>query len=260
MLLIFKKYYCMFFKQACYCGCEMGLLEEKKIDTDLAISIYAEANKKANKKAEEAKQKAYGADEIATELEKLLSPILMEKNLLDKEEYSRIEGLINQWDPKNLSNKKMGACASIQQVLLGLLPICKQQQQIKTTVSELKNHLENKIGKEMAFIIDGEGNLVELSSKITPKNEKLAMRYKAIFELDKTIKDKSNLSAEDIEKAKKALKTCLNNKPEWSERPFLQKLTDVLSIGFKPLYRAFFSKEKELEKKLENDLSPKGPN
>ena len=151
--------------------------------------------------------------------------------------------------------------------------------EIKATVSEYQEYLykkmENKgFGARLRLVSsplvetsgedeteDETEDITEPSAeKNTPVQEKLKKRFGAINELNNRIKDKPNLNDEDIKKAKKALKTCLNNKPEWSERPFLQKLTDVLSIGFKPLYRAFFSKEKELEKKLENDLSPKGPN
>ena len=68
------------------------------------------------------------------------------------------------------------------------------------------------------------------------------------------IKDKESLTASDMKFAKEQIKKCLDNKPDWTERPFLQKLTDVLSFGIKPLYRAFFSKEKELQKTMEQSI------
>jgi len=96
-----------------------GFLKKEKIDTKIALMVY----KKANQIALDSTSDAIGVSEIALELEKLLSTILMKENLLDKKEYSRINDLINQWDPVNVSIKEEGACASIQQVLIGLLPL-----------------------------------------------------------------------------------------------------------------------------------------
>jgi hypothetical protein len=87
---------------------------------------------------------------------------------------------------------------------------------------------------------------------LTPKQEKLKTRYNAIRELDDQINDKNCLEINKT--AKKALNSCLENHPDWSERSFLQKLTDVLSFPFKPLYRAFFSKERMFENELSQSI------
>ena len=195
---------------------------------------------------------------MAEELDKLLRPILMRENLLDKSEYSRINDLINEWTPEKeleQEQEKVVHCAQIQAVLIGLLPICKKQQEIKVAVKEYSEYLSKKATNEDLF------NDYSVSHEKTTKRGKLEKRYIAISKLNKDIKDKDFLDDNDIKNAKDALSICLDNKPNWSERSFLQKLTDVLSMGFKPLYRAFFSKEKELEKKLGDELSQsKGPN
>lgn len=241
----------------------MSLIEKNSIDTNKAIKIYNEAEKIAKNKAEQAHRKDYAADDIAPEIEKIITPILMSKNLLDPNEYSRIEQLVNDWYPENLNQQAMMNCALMQQVITSLLPIFKrdqqlhQQQQIKTTVSELKDHLKNKIDREGAYIFDNKGHPIASSPEISSKNKKLATRYNAIFELDRRIKDKNILDPDDLQEAKNTLNVCLSNKPGWSERPLLQKLTDVLSFGFKALYRAFTSKEKELEDKVDQSLKPR---
>lgn len=128
--------------------------------------------------------------------------------------------------------------------------------QIKTTTSELFEHLNDKLADE-GFIFTEQG-LASLhkNDERTPKQQKLINRHFAMHQLHERIKDKTTLDGGDIEAAERALKTCLNNKPEWSERPFLQKLVDVLSVGMTALYRAFNSKETELEEKLSNSLKP----
>jgi len=95
------------------------------------------------------------------------------------------------------------------------------------------------------------------SDEITPKQDKTRKRYEAILLLDKRIRNKLILDDIDILSAKDALNMCITNRPDWSERPFLQRLTDVLSFGFKPLFRFFTSKETELEEKLDQQLKPR---
>ncbi|WP_019218449.1 hypothetical protein [Legionella tunisiensis] len=82
-----------------------------------------------------------------------------------------------------------------------------------------------------------EGLLPEDVLKVTdneeysPMQQKLVNRYHAI---DKVHKLYEKIESTDItgsidkeaakEAAKEVVKTCLDNKPDWSERPFLQKI------------------------------------
>lgn len=43
---------------------------------------------------------------------------------------------------------------------------------------------------------------------------------------------------------------CQKNRPTWEERPFLQKITDVLTAGIKILIRNSISKEENLTETL----------
>lgn len=95
--------------------------------------------------------------------------------------------------------------------------------------------------------------------EFSPKQRKLFNRYNAISHLYHEVKDKDFLTDQDKTLGKQALQICLDNKPAWSERTFLKKLIDVflgaLSIGLKPLYHTYFSKEKQLKTKIINSLS-----
>lgn len=130
---------------------------------------------------------------------------------------------------------------------------------VKNTVEGFKQHLQIKIMKQPCFDIPrADGKIWESTAiKPTKKQEKLRIRYEAILELDNMIANKDSLDDKDKQEIKKTLDICRNNKLGWSERPFFQQLTDVLSFGFKALYRTLISKEKELEKKVEQSLKPR---
>lgn len=232
----------------------MGLIGQDCIDTTAALALYAQAEQMAKENAQSKEKKTYGAEEIADELDKLLSPILMVTNLLDDKEYFRLDQLIKDW----YSEHETGKCAAVQMNLINLLPVLKQQQhhhhQLKATVSEFRQHLEKKAQQEGCLRSEGDKSNQKDDSR-SPKQKKLMMRYEAMQKLDETIKEKPILSETDVQQAKAALQTCMNNKPDWSERPFLQKLTDLLSLGFKALYRAYCSREREMEESLGRKLN-----
>lgn len=120
---------------------------------------------------------------------------------------------------------------------------------LKGTVPLYLAHLKEKL-KEHGV------DIKNINTETPPIILKLITRYNAINDLDKKIRDIPNLDKEDLEFAKNAIKTCLSNKPDWSERPFLDKLTDVLSFGLKPLYRVFFSKEKNFQESIDHAVNP----
>lgn len=131
-----------------------------------------------------------------------------------------------------------------------------RQARLKAVVKELKDHLEQKLRNEDLNVPTDRENITTTDGKsVTIKQQKLINRYTAISTLHDQIKDKTNMADSDKEDAKTVLKTCLDNRPEWSERRFLQQLTDMLSVGFKALYRAFFSKETTLGNEIQEILS-----
>ncbi|KTD53775.1 hypothetical protein Lsan_4185 [Legionella santicrucis] len=67
--------------------------------------------------------------------------------------------------------------------------------------------------------------------------------------------EKPAFTEDDKKNITNALEVCITNQPAWSERPYLQRLTDILSFGFKMLYREFCSKEDNLHNKLESRLN-----
>src|SRR3989338_4521535 len=191
----------------------MGLLTENSINTEVALELYDKATGLAERNAKKQGKKSYAAIEIETELTQLIRPILLENKLLDPEIYSRIEKLINNW----YSEKEICKCAAVQHSLINLLPDIKEalEAEIKTAISELRQHLESKIRDE-GIPISGDEPLAN-NENLTVKQQKLITRYVAIRDLDEAIKGKSSLDASDIETAKTALSTCLKNRPDWSE-------------------------------------------
>lgn len=126
---------------------------------------------------------------------------------------------------------------------------------LKFVINNYLLHLEKKLkDNEISFT---PGQPLSTEEVTSPIKRKLITRYNVIVNLDKTLGH--NTIKEDIESAKLALKECTENKPDWSERPWLQMLTDVLSMGLKPLWRAFNSKETEHEKTLQETIEPTAP-
>ena len=129
---------------------------------------------------------------------------------------------------------------------------------IKQTLSQYEGHLRQKLLND--GILDNIESKVNINKirqdTLTTKQRKLLNRYAAISRIYNDIKDKPSLDERDYSAVKTAVNTCQNNKPTWSERSFLQKFTDLLSLGLKPLYRLFFSKEKQFEEELQEKSFP----
>ena len=132
------------------------------------------------------------------------------------------------------------------------MAVTRAQDVLRATVPAYRDHLKAKL-IENGVNLD---TIKEIQPGTLPRIQKLINRYNAIVTLDIKIKDKVYITLDDIEYAKTTVTTCLKNKPTWSERPFLQQLTDVLSLGLKFLYREFFSKEKDFQKKMEQAVNP----
>jgi len=114
-----------------------------------------------------------------------------------------------------------------------------------------KQHLEQKLYKKEG--IDIAPNSVVNYTASEDNNSKLLQRYQAINKIDLTnfdITDKVQ-----IEDLSSALDQCKSLKPSWKERELIQKITDVLSFGIKPLIRALTSKQTKLETEIEKTIS-----
>ena len=131
---------------------------------------------------------------------------------------------------------------------------------LKVTVPDYLTHLEGKLTENGVNIpspeVESANGAAIAAGASPPRIVKLIARYQAINELNSKILNAQHLSEEEITGAKANIQTCLNNKPDWSERPFLKKLADIFSFGLKPLYRAFFSKEKKFQETMEQTVTP----
>ena len=118
---------------------------------------------------------------------------------------------------------------------------------IITIVREYRDHLSMKM-KEHGIELSG------VRENLNNYQKKLANRFDAINNVNEQIQGMKILDPCHFEIVGVAVKASIKNQPDWSERSFLQKLTDFLSLGLKPLYRRFFSKESSLINELqEND-------
>lgn len=73
-------------------------------------------------------------------------------------------------------------------------------------------------------------------------NEKLKKRIDAIEALEINLDSISTVD-DAMTKTKEALRICLENQPTWLEKPFLEKLIDILTLGIAPLIRYVFGTE-----------------
>lgn len=121
-------------------------------------------------------------------------------------------------------------------------------QELKTTLERYQAHLKKKLQAQGIDMPIAGNDQVNHSTYLN----KLVKRYEAIRTLNQNMHSKRRLQQQDFSDAQKAIKTCIDNKPTWPERPFIHKLIDLLSLGIKPLYRTFFSKEDEFKKTLDD--------
>lgn len=125
-------------------------------------------------------------------------------------------------------------------------------EKIVKSLNEYNNHLFNKYTDRLKA-----SNLSSIDEKLNDRYQAINKCYlKALLTWD----DNFNDYHVDNQSIENALAICINNIPTWDERSFIQKLTDLTTIILKPLHHDFFSKEKrfekELQKKLNNALSP----
>jgi hypothetical protein len=168
----------------------------------------------------------------------------------------------------NLLSETLGSTNSKIGLLLGISNIVsetlntniakKNGESIKDIMNKYQTHLSKKMQDNFGdgytkfkHVVFEEHN----PDGLTKYQIKLVNRYVQVTQACDYF-SKNGVDAVAVDRAKVAAKDCINQRPDWSERPFLQKLTDFLSLGVKPLYRAFSSKEKPLMKDLENITNP----
>lgn len=134
---------------------------------------------------------------------------------------------------------------------------------LKRTVKEYKEHLARRMKNEQISELPLPA-LNRTDAEFTPpkvgnsRTQKLINRYIAINKLDSQLENKNTIDDEVKGFVTAAHQTCQENKPNWIERPFLDKLWDVLSLGIRVALRNRFSKEKQYAAELEEapKLSP----
>jgi hypothetical protein len=126
---------------------------------------------------------------------------------------------------------------------------------LKKVVHDYLDHLTKKL-TENGILVSRTHEVLRSTQEDSPVIKNQIKRYTAIFSLYTIIKDKKSLDDDDINQALQTVATCTKSRPAWSERPFLQRLMDILSFGIRPLYRSFFSKEVRLQQEIEHAITP----
>src|SRR5207253_2712946 len=97
------------------------LIQNGTIDSALALEFHTKAENIAREIAKSLGKADYASDEIIEELETLVNPILMERNLADDDEYNKLHKLIYNWSADNLEPQDQQKCALVQQALLSFM-------------------------------------------------------------------------------------------------------------------------------------------
>lgn len=97
---------------------------------------------------------------------------------------------------------------------------------LKETLPAYKAHLEDNLSANGVNIPPPKEMPEETSSMV----KEMLTRYQAVLSLEKIIQGKENLGPDDMKLVEEQIKKRLDNKANWSERLFLQKLTDVFSF------------------------------
>ncbi len=133
------------------------LIQGHKNTDKEAIKLYREADKRARAKAEASGEEIYGGDEVAEELRLLLIRQLVGVDLQSEEIYADLEERNWNWQAR-VSSDDVGYCATVQLILNGTLPDCREQQrdplltkcgELLAGCEEYKRHLEKLNEKEV---------------------------------------------------------------------------------------------------------------
>jgi hypothetical protein len=143
-----------------------------------------------------------------------------------------------------IRNPCMALGAQLLNTLLAPLTLIKnkiESKEIKNSILAYKNYLLQKIRNE-----SGNQHLDLIAFKISSTySQKLAERYNLISQLTVNLENKDILNHQDKEEARDVLNICLNAEPSWSERPFLQKISDFFNTCFKTNYKTYIPSQED---------------
>lgn len=148
-------------------------------------------------------------------------------------------------------NSAIGTCLSIEKSI--------REKALLKLMNDYANHLDNKLNRVRKINPDSNNEYFK----------KLQQRYDAIVPLAKNIGEyppENGLDQEQISEIKNALAECKRNVPTYRERFDVKRLTDImsflsdiLSLGIKPLYRTITSSEKKYKEELTQSINKLGP-
>lgn len=245
-----------------------------------ALELYKQADGAA-KDAVQAKSKSdYAADEVATELDKLLTSQLKALQMDNSEDIIALKNKnlewyadVNQWSGED-AGKNMSQCAAVQQVFNGLL-----EEELKKKVSELDSACDNYI-VHLGSVIRQEGgeipfeDISELNSEIgelkspDPGNAKLTTaieQYNAVLRMKSVLNTEA--SPEDnisnFREAYLANKRVIEKSRDSAADVFLKVMNTLLKVvtgKFNQISDLWKHDEKRISGNMQDMLGPKRPN
>jgi hypothetical protein len=111
---------------------------------------------------------------------------------------------------------------------------------IKQVKKIVKLKIKLKITRKLEPLVAAAGNYLDYLNELAKKdetNEKLKRRINAMETLQSQLSNISTIDEAVTTHVKEALKVCLENQPTWFEKPFREKLIDILTLGFAVLVR-----------------------
>ena len=121
---------------------------------------------------------------------------------------------------------------------------------MKKVVKDYVNYLQKEV-EAIGYELGDDKKIVEGKFSGDENKQKryrdhLMKRYHAMLELDTEISGSDSITDQQLTLANAKVKVCLDNKPEFKERSFLQQLAGILTLGL----RYFFSTENTAQKEL----------
>ena len=122
--------------------------------------------------------------------------------------------------------------------------------QLEDAVNSYQAHLERKL-ESHGILVSTDGTPASIRNDDQfPQN--LWKRYEQIRNLD--IKNIDITDEQQIKKVEATMQECKDLRPSWEERSLLEKVTDVISFGIKPLVRYLTSRQNKIESEISDAI------
>lgn len=139
-------------------------------------------------------------------------------------------------------------CPLMQARITNITNISNIKSQLEDAINSYQIHLEKKL-EGILLSADGTPAIIKNDDDFP---HSLLKRYENIHNLD--IKNIDITDEQQIKKVEAIMQECKDLKPSWEERSLLDKITDVISFGIKPLVRYLTSTQNKIESEISDAI------